>query len=51
MPTAIVSYVFAERYRPDAQQVAGAIVVSTILTFAVLPVILWASYRIVGVTP
>ena len=51
MPTAIVNYVFAERYRPDAQQVAGAIVVSTTLTFAVLPVIIWASYRIAGVTP
>jgi len=51
MPTAIVIYVFAERYRPDAQQVAGAVVVSTILTFAVLPVIIWASYRIAGVTP
>jgi len=51
MPTAIVNYVFAERYRPDSQQVAGAIVVSTILTFAVLPVIIWASYRIAGITP
>ncbi len=51
MPTAIVIYVFAERYRPDAQQVAGAVVVSTTLTFAVLPVIIWASYWIAGVTP
>ncbi len=51
MPTAIVNYVFAERYRPDAQRVAGAVVVSTTLTFAVLPVIIWASYRIAGVTP
>jgi predicted permease len=51
MPTAIINYVFAERYRPDAQQVAGAIVVSTILTFAALPMILWASYRVAGITP
>ena len=51
MPTAIVNYVFAERYRPDAQQVAGAVVVSTTLTFAVLPVIIWASYWIAGVSP
>ncbi len=51
MPTAIVNYVFAERYRPDAQQVAGVVVVSTTLTFAVLPVIIWASYWIAGVTP
>ena len=33
MPTAIVNYVFAERYRPDARLVAGAVVVSTLLTF------------------
>ncbi len=51
MPTAIVNYVFAERYRPDSQQVAGAVVVSTTLTFAVLPVIIWASYWIAGITP
>lgn len=49
MPTAIVNYVFAERYRPDAPQVAGAVVVSTMLTFAVLPVILWVTLRIAGV--
>ncbi len=51
MPTAIVNYVFAERYRPDSQQVAGAVVVSTTLTFAVLPAIIWASYRIAGLAP
>jgi predicted permease len=49
MPTAIVNYVFAERYRPDAPQVAGAVVVSTMLTFAVLPAILWVTLRIAGV--
>ncbi|MCR9135255.1 MAG: AEC family transporter [Alphaproteobacteria bacterium] len=46
MPSAIVNYVFAERYRPDAQRVAGAVVVSTLLTFLVLPIILWAAYAI-----
>ncbi len=50
MPTAIVNYVFAERYRSDAQQVAGAVVVSTMLSFAVLPVILAATYWISGVS-
>lgn len=50
MPTAIVNYVFAERYRPDAAQVAGAVVVSTMLTFAALPAILWATLRTAGVT-
>jgi predicted permease len=48
MPTAIVNYVFAERYRPDAPQVAGAVVVSTMLTFAFLPVILWVTLKIAG---
>ena len=46
MPTAIVNYVFAERYRPDSKLVAGAVVVSTTLTFAVLPAILWVTLRI-----
>ena len=49
MPAAIVNYVFAERYHPDAQKVAGAIVVSTLLTFAVLPAILWIALQIAGV--
>lgn len=47
MPTAIVNYVFAERYRPDAPQVAGAVVVSTMLTFVFLPLILWVTLRVV----
>lgn len=48
MPTAIVNYVFAERFRSDAQQVAGAVVVSTMLSFAVLPLILAATYWVSG---
>lgn len=43
MPTAIVTYIFAERYRPNPGQVAGAVVVSTALTFICLPAILWAA--------
>ena len=39
MPTAIVTFVFAERYSPDGARVAGAVVVSTLLTFLCLPVI------------
>jgi hypothetical protein len=46
MPTAIVNYVFADRYRPDAQQVAGAIVVSTFLTFLLLPGLIAITYWI-----
>ncbi len=48
MPTAIVNYVFAERYRPDARLVAGAVVVSTLLTFLLLPAILVAAYWVAG---
>ena len=48
MPAAIVNYVFAERYHPDAQKVAGAVVISTLLTFAVLPAILWLALQIAG---
>ena len=51
MPTAIVNYVFAERYRPDARLVAGAVVVSTLLTFALLPAILWAAFAVAGQLP
>jgi predicted permease len=41
MPTAIISYVFAERYQRDAKQVAGSVVVSTLLTFLCLPALIW----------
>ncbi|MEX3009703.1 AEC family transporter [Hoeflea sp. TYP-13] len=51
MPTAIVNYVFAERYRADARQVAGAVVVSTLLTFIMLPAILWSAYAVSGQMP
>ncbi len=51
MPTAIINYVFAERYRPDAAKVAGAVVVSTLFTFAVLPGLLLLTFFIAGVTP
>ncbi len=51
MPTAVVNYVFAERYRADARLVAGAVVVSTLFTFALLPAILWAAYAVAGQLP
>jgi len=37
MPSAIVTYVFAERFDRDPERVAGMIVASTLMTFAVLP--------------
>ena len=43
MSSAIVTYVFAERYQQNARQVAGAVVVSTLLTFLVLPVLVWTA--------
>ena len=46
MPSAIVTYVYAQRFRPDADHVAGAVVVSTLLTFACLPVLLWIALRL-----
>jgi hypothetical protein len=51
MPTAIVNYVFAERFREDARLVAGAVVVSTMLTFVLLPAILWSAYAVSGQMP
>jgi len=46
MPTAIVTYVFAERYQQNPQQVAGGVVLSTVLTFICLPALIWAALRI-----
>lgn len=46
MPAAVVTYVYAERYRPDAELVAGTIVLSTLLTFALLPLIIWGAQAI-----
>lgn len=40
MPTAIVPYIYAQRYRPDPEKIAGAIVVSTLLTFALFPALI-----------
>ncbi len=46
MPSAIVTYVFAERYGRDPEKVAGLIVASTLMTFAALPALLWAGLSI-----
>lgn len=48
MPTAIVNFVYAERYQQAPRRVAGSIVVSTLLTFLCLPAILWAALAIAG---
>ncbi|MEM7775732.1 MAG: AEC family transporter [Pseudomonadota bacterium] len=46
MPSAIVTYVFTERYGRDPEKVAGLIVASTVLTFAILPFLLWVAIGI-----
>lgn len=43
MPTAIVTYVFAERYQQSPNRVAGAVVMSTLLTFCFLPALVWTA--------
>ena len=41
MPVAVFTYLFAARYGRDTDVVAGAVVLSTLLSFATLPVLLW----------
>jgi predicted permease len=46
MPTAVVNYVYAERFQHNPRQVAGSVVASTLVTFACLPVLLWTALEI-----
>lgn len=41
MPVAVFNYLLAERYGRAPDEIAGAVVISTILSFATLPVLLW----------
>lgn len=41
LPVAVFSYLFAERYKTSSEEVAGMVVVSTALSFATLPALLW----------
>lgn len=43
MPSAIVTYVFAERFQQSANKVAGAVVMSTLLTFLCLPALVYCA--------
>ncbi len=45
MSPAIVNHVFAHRYRRHPEQVAGAVMVSTVLTFLCLPVLVWVALQ------
>jgi hypothetical protein len=40
MPVAVFNYLFAKLYERSAEDVAGMVVVSTILSFATLPLLL-----------
>ncbi|MEQ8345594.1 MAG: AEC family transporter [Sneathiellaceae bacterium] len=41
MPVAVFTYLFAARYGRDSDVVAGAVVLSTLVSFATLPALLW----------
>lgn len=41
MPTAVFNYLFAERYGRAASEVAGMVLVSTLISFVTLPLLLW----------
>ncbi|MFC3226971.1 AEC family transporter [Marinibaculum pumilum] len=41
MPVAVFTYLFAARYGRDSDLVAGAVVLSTLISFATLPLLLW----------
>lgn len=41
MPVAVFNYLFAQRYNTAPEEVAGMVVISTALSFASLPLLLW----------
>jgi predicted permease len=41
MPVAVFNYLFAQRYRRAPEEVAGLVVISTVLSFLTLPLLLW----------
>jgi len=41
LPVAVFNYLFAARYKTDPETVAGAVVLSTVMSFATLPVLMW----------
>ena len=41
MPVAVFNYLFAQRYNTEPEAVAGAVVLSTVISFATLPMLLW----------
>ena len=41
MPVAVFNYLFAQRYDTKPEEVAGIVVISTLLSFLTLPLLLW----------
>ena len=41
MPVAVFNYLFAQRYNTAPEEVAGMVILSTVLSFATLPLLLW----------
>ena len=41
MPTAVFNYLFSLRYGREPEEVAGMVMISTTLSFATLPLLLW----------
>ena len=41
MPVAVFNYLFAQRYQTAPEEVAGMVVISTVLSFLTLPLLLW----------
>jgi len=46
MPSAVITYVIAQRYGREPEKVAGLVVVSTVLTLLILPLLLWTALQI-----
>jgi predicted permease len=41
MPVAVITFLLAESYGADGKAVAGAVIISTLASFAVMPALLW----------
>jgi len=41
MPVAVFNYLFAQRYKRSPEEVAGLVFISTAMSFATLPLLLW----------
>lgn len=41
MPVAVFNYLFAQRYEREPEEVAGMVLISTVISFATLPALLW----------